>query len=200
MVVEALLSMEHCHGPSAAALAAAPHAPYPDTLRLPPRRVCVSGAAHPLPTRPDAEHQSDPSPRARLRQSLGHRTELDLVTQPSAGERSGCEKDKESSAEVHTGTLRGKRHRARGTLRGRRLREAETQTHGAPSCQAVTSQKGYSVPGNHYQPLMILSKLERAVVGPGGGSSTAAAALPGEPRRDGGCGPTDPPLEPKAVP
>lgn len=42
--------------------------------------------------------------------------------------------------------------------------------------QAVTSQKGYSVPGNHYQPLMILSKLERVVWwGPGGGTTVAAA-------------------------
>lgn len=43
--------------------------------------------------------------------------------------------------------------------------------------QAVTSQKGYSVPGNHYQTLMILSKLERAAWwGPGGGTTAAGAS------------------------
>lgn len=42
--------------------------------------------------------------------------------------------------------------------------------------QAVTSQKGYSVPGNHYQTLMILSKLELAAWGGPGGCTAAAGA------------------------
>ncbi|KAL2298212.1 hypothetical protein Nmel_017175 [Mimus melanotis] len=41
--------------------------------------------------------------------------------------------------------------------------------------QAVTSQRGCRVPGNHYQPLMILSELEHSWLGGGRGSIRAAA-------------------------
>lgn len=43
--------------------------------------------------------------------------------------------------------------------------------------QAVTSQRGCRVPGNHYQPLMILSKLEHSWHGGGRGFIPAATTL-----------------------